>query len=149
MSNDTQQSAVFFLFVCLLDGFFVVVVLVFFLKLELSWNIRTCHQTLRRRPQVNCNCPFRSSFLLSPSLTLHKTRAETLATQAGGRRILSYLLSWATSVSLAWCRLRLVPPGIIERAKDETFVRALAHSTITVKNQRNYSYPTHDPFLTD
>ena len=25
-------------------------------------------------------------------------------------------------MSLAWCRLRLVPPGIIQRAKDETFV---------------------------
>ena len=41
----------------------------------------------------NCNCLFRSSFLLSPSLILHKTRAETLATQAGSRRILSYSLS--------------------------------------------------------
>ena len=41
----------------------------------------------------NWNCPFRSSFLLSPSLILHKTRAETLATQAGSRRILSYSLS--------------------------------------------------------
>ena len=41
----------------------------------------------------NCNCPFRSSFLLSPSLILHKTRAETLATQAGSRGILSYSLS--------------------------------------------------------
>ena len=41
----------------------------------------------------NCNCPFRSSFLLSISLILHKTREETLATQAGSRRILSYSLS--------------------------------------------------------
>ena len=40
-----------------------------------------------------CNCPFRSSFLLSPSLILHKTRAETIVTQAGGKRILSYFLS--------------------------------------------------------
>ena len=39
MSNDTQESAVFCLFVCLLDGFFlfcffVVVVLVFFKSLS-------------------------------------------------------------------------------------------------------------------